>query len=148
MYYSFGTPVPPQSIPQTIARAQKILELIIKNKYFASAQLLYAKLKYLLSDRNFAMGSIQNVLAVDSRNLDAYTLYGMILIDNKDYVKCKEIINDALIQNLNQAKEHVYFMITKAKCELGLGDTDNAKKSLAEALKLFEKAQTEGTTGM
>ncbi len=130
LYYTFGTPIPVQSIPTNMTKSQKILELIIKNKYFTNAQLLYAKLKYLLNDKSFALGTVQNVLVIDPKNIDAATLSAMICIDGSDFPRAKELINEAMITNLSQTREHAYFLIAKAKCEVGLNETESAQKTL------------------
>lgn len=139
MYYSIYSNINSQNIPSNMARAQKILELIIKNKYYYSAQLLYAKVKYLLGDKATAMNYLRTILKENHKNIDAYTLTIMILNDEKDYSKAKETINEAMIDNLNSSRENVCFLIAKAKCEMGLNDTENAQKSLNDALRLFDK---------
>jgi tetratricopeptide repeat protein 21B len=146
MYYHVDNAINLQNIPPNIMKAQKILELIIKNKYFVSAHLLYAKLKYLLNDKNTAISTIQNILNIDSQNLDAYILYALILLNIKDNIKAKEIINEAMIQNLVQTRENFYFQMSKAKCELALNEFDNSQKSLNEALRLFDKVTSSGET--
>jgi len=122
-----------------MARAQKILELIIKNKYYYSAQLLYAKIKYLLGDKATAMNYVRLIIKENHKNTDAYTLMVMILNDGKDFSRAKEIINEAMLDNLNSSRENLCFQVAKAKCEMGLFDTENAQKSLNEALRLFDK---------
>jgi hypothetical protein len=137
--YTFSSQISLQSIPQNIIKAQKILELIIKNKYFTNSQLLYAKLKYLLNEKSACLGIIQNILQIDPRNIDAFTLYSIIMIDSGDYTKAKEIINEAMINNLAQTRDHGYFLISKVKCDLGCEDTENAQKTLNDILKNFDK---------
>jgi tetratricopeptide (TPR) repeat protein len=143
-YYPIGTQIPAQSIPPNMSKSQKILELIIKNKYFTNSQLLYAKLKYLLNDKSFAMGIVQNIFQIDPKNIDAATLSALICIDNSDFPRAKELINEAMITNLSQTREHPYFMIAKAKCEVGLNETENAQKTLNDLLKNFDKFEKEG----
>lgn len=138
--YTFGTSIPLQSIPSAVQKSQKILETLIKNKYFISAQLLYAKLKYLLNDKSYSLGCVQNILQMDPKNIDAYTLYSLIMIDNQDFTKAKEVLNEAMINNLSQTKDHLYFLIAKSKCEVNLNDNENAQKTLNEALKIFDKS--------
>ncbi len=137
--YSFSSQITLQAIPSNISKAQKILELIYKNKYFTNAQLLYAKVKYLLGEKSFCMEIVQNILRIDSDNLDAFTLYAIALIENKDYSKAKEIINEAMLNNLSQSREHGYFLISKVKCEVGSEDTNNAHKTLKDLLDNFDK---------
>ena len=117
----------------------KILELVIKNKYFTSAQLLYGKVKYILGDKKLSLNIVRNVLSVESRNFEALMLYSFLMIDNKDYHKAKEIINEIMISNMSLTKDNVYFYILKSKSDLGLNEVDNAQKNLNEALKLFDK---------
>lgn len=139
MFYSIYSNINLQSIPVNIIRAQKVLELIIKNKYFYSAQLLYAKLKYLLNDKATALNYLRVIVRENSKNLDAFTLMIMIFNDEKDFSRAKELINEAMIGNLNLSRENVCFLVAKVKCELGLNDIENAQKSLNDALKLFDK---------
>lgn len=143
-YSPIGTQIPAQSIPPNISKSQKILELIIKNKYFTNSQLLYAKLKYILNDKSSSMGIVQNIFQIDPKNIDAATLSALICIDNSDFPRAKELINEAMITNLSATREHAYFLITKAKCEVGLNETENAQKTLYELLKNFDKFEKEG----
>jgi len=137
--YSFSSSISLQAIPQNIIKAQKILDLIYKNKYFTNAQLLYSKLKYLLNEKNFCIELIQSILQIDPRNLNAFTFYAILMIDMQDFAKAKEIINEAMISNLAQTREHGYFLISKVKCEFGVGDYDSANKTLIDVLKNFDK---------
>jgi tetratricopeptide (TPR) repeat protein len=139
MYYSIYANINPQSIPSNMARAQKILELIIKNKYFYSAQLLYAKLRYLLGDKATAMNYLKTIIRENHKNIDAYTLIIMISNDEKDFTRSKETLNEAMLDNLNSSRENVCFLVAKAKCEMGLHDTENAQKTLNDALRQFDK---------
>lgn len=139
MYYSIYSNINAQNVPSNMARAQKILELIIKNKYYYSAQLLYAKIKYLLGDKTTAMNYLRTIIKENHKNTDAYTLMIMILNDEKDFSRAKEIMNEAMLDNLNSSRENVCFLAAKAKCEMGLNDTESAQKSLNEALRLFDK---------
>lgn len=141
--YNFSQQISLQSIPQNITKAQKILELIIKNKYFTNAQLLYGKLKYLLNEKSQCAGIVQNILQIDPKNVDAFTLFALIKIDMGDFAKAKEIINEAMINNLVQTREHPYFNIAKVRCEIGLNDNENAQKTLNELLKNFDKYEIE-----
>jgi tetratricopeptide (TPR) repeat protein len=127
------------NIPNNILKAQKILDLIIKNKYFLSAQLLYAKLKFIIGDRKTAINSLQSLLQADPKNFEAKMLYSFVIIENQDYHKAKEIINEIMISNLPLTKDNVYFYILKSKCEMGLAEFENSQKSLNEALKIFDK---------
>lgn len=124
-----------------MTKAQKILELIIKNKYFTNAQLLYAKLKYLQNDKSFALGTIQNILQIDPKNIDASTLQALICVDNTDFGRAKEVINEAMINNLAATREHLYFQIAKTKSEIGLNELDNSLKTLNDLLKLFQSIE-------
>jgi hypothetical protein len=141
IYYNFGTTYTPQNIPSNMTKAQKILELIIKNKYFTNAQLLYAKLKYLQNDKGFALGTIQNILQIDPKNIDASTLLALICVDNSEFGRAKEVINEAMINNLTATREHLYFMIAKTKCEIGLNEMENSLKTLNDLLKLFQNIE-------
>ena len=143
MYYSIYSNINSQNVPSNMARAQKILELIIKNKYYYSAQLLYAKIKYLQGDKATAMNYLVIILKENHKNIDAYTLMIMILNDEKDFLRAKEIINEAMLDNLNSSRENVCFLVAKAKCEMGLNDPENTQKSLNEALRLFDKFSEE-----
>jgi hypothetical protein len=136
------------SIPQNVTKAQKILELIVKNKYFTSALLLYSKLKFLMNDKNFATTAVQNILQIDQYSIDAYTLYGLILIEKNDYVKAREIIKEAMINSLVQCREHGYFQIVKTKCEVYLSDTETATQTINESLKLIDKLISDDDSGM
>ena len=118
--------------------ASKILEIIIKNKYFTSAHLLYAKIKYLMKERNIVIQYIEGVLEMDPKNIEAYTLYILICLDVKDYPKAKQLINAASIDNPEQSKEHLYFLILKTKCELATGELDKATQTLTSAMKIFD----------
>ena len=138
-YYSIYSYVNSQNVPSNMARAQKILELIIKNKYYYSAQLLYAKIKYLLGDKATAMNYLRIIIKENHKNIDAFTLMIMIFNDEKDFSRAKEMINEAMIDNLNSSRENVCFLVAKAKCEMGLNDTESAQKSLNDALGLFDK---------
>ncbi len=137
MYYSIYSNVNSQNIPNNIARAQKILELIIKNKYFYSAQLLYAKIKYLLGDKQTAMNYLKNIIKENPNNIDAYTIMIMIHNDEKDFTRAKEIINETMIDNLNLSRENVCFLVAKTKCEIGLNEIESSQKSLNDAIRLF-----------
>jgi Flp pilus assembly protein TadD len=137
--YSLGTAVQAQSIPPNITRAQKILELINKNKYFVSANLLYIKLKFILEDKQNALEMVSRILSYDKNHFDANLLQAYILADLGDARNAMNTITNIQISNLQKIKEHVYFHIIKAKCELANNDTDNAQKTLNEALKLFDK---------
>lgn len=137
MYYSIYTSVNSQNLPNNIARAQKILELIIKNKYFYSAQLLYAKIKYLLGDKQTALNYLRNIARENPKNIDAFTIMIMIYNDGKDYSRAKEIINETMIDNLNSSRENVCFLVAKTKCEIGLDEIESSQKSLNDALRLF-----------
>jgi hypothetical protein len=139
IFYNFGSSITQQSVPQNIVKAQKILELIIKNKYFTNAQMLYAKLKFLLNDKSATSGVVQNVLQIDAQNVDASTLLSMIMLENLDYSRAKELINEAMINNLAVTREHPYFQMTKARCESYMGDQENALKTLNELIKNFDK---------
>lgn len=139
MYYSIYSIYNTQNIPSNMARAQKILELIIKNKYFYSAQLLYSKIKYLLNDKITSLNYLKIIIQENPKNIDAYTLIIMIYNDEKDFTRSKEIINEAMIQNLSTSREHVCFLVAKTKCEMGLNDSSSAQKSLNESLRLFDK---------
>lgn len=135
------------SLPQNVVKAQKILELIIKNKYFTSALLLYSKLKFLMNDRNFVITAVQNILQVDQYNVDAYTLYALVLIENNDHSKAKEVLKEAMINNLAQCRDHGYFQIVKTKCEVSLSDTDSATRTLNETLSSVDKYITDDDSG-
>jgi tetratricopeptide (TPR) repeat protein len=137
MYYSIYSSVNSQNIPNNIARAQKILELIIKNKYFYTAQLLYAKIKYLLGDKQTSLNYLKNIIKENPNNIDAFTIMIMIHNDEKDFSRAKEIINETMIDNLNLSRENVCFLVAKTKCEIGLNEIESSQKSLNDALKLF-----------
>lgn len=139
MYYSIYSNVNSQNLPNNIARAQKILELIIKNKYYYSAQLLYAKIKYLLGDRQTSLNYLRNIVKENPKNIDAFTIMIMIHNDEKDYSRAKEIINETMIDNLSSSRENVCFLVAKTKCEIGLDEIENSQKSLNEALRLFNR---------
>lgn len=135
------------NIPQNVVKAQKILELVIKNKYFTSALLFYSKLKFLMNDKNYAITAVQNILQIDQYNIDAYTLYALILIEKNDFVKAREIIKEAMINNLVQCRDHGYFQIVKTKCEVVLSDVETATKVLNENLQSIDKFIAEDDSG-
>ena len=137
--YSISSSIQIESIPQNITKAIRILELVIKNKYFISAQLLYAKVKYILGDKKLSMNLVRNVLSIDSKNFEALMLYSFLMIDNNDYHKSKEITNEIMISNMSLTKDNVYFFILKSKCDIGLNEVESAQKNLNEALKLYDK---------
>ncbi len=101
--------------------------------------MLYAKLKFLLNDKSAASGIVQNVLQIDAQNVDASTLLSMLMLENSDYPRAKEVINEAMINNLSVTREHPYFQMAKARCESCIGDTESAQKTLNELIKNFEK---------
>lgn len=127
------------NLPSIIAKSKKILDSILKNKYFVSAFLLNAKLKYLISDKAAAKQSLESIIKTDSTNLDAYILYIMLNNENRDYRKSKELVNDALLNCQKKAKQSINFYIAKIHMELGLDDLTNAENSLNIALKLIEE---------
>ena len=118
--------------------ASKILEMIIKNKYFTSAHLLYAKIKYLMKERNIVIQYIENVLEMDPKNIEAYALYILISLDEKDYPKVKQLINSVAIDIPEQAKDHLFFLILKSKYELAINECEKAMQTLNSALKIFD----------
>jgi hypothetical protein len=132
------SPIQKESIPSNLIKSQRILDLIVKNKYFISAQLLYSKLKFMIGDKKTAINNLQNILSVDTKNFEAKMLYSFVIIDNQDYHKAKEIINEIMISNLPLTKDNVYFFILKSKCEMGMNEFENSQKSLNEALKIFD----------
>jgi hypothetical protein len=126
-------------VPSSIARAQKILELVIKNKYFISANLLYVKLKVMLEDRQVALELVSKILEMERNNFEANLLKAYILAELGDARAATSTTTNIQISNLQKTKEHVYFHIIKAKCELANNESEIAQKTLGEAIRLFEK---------
>ena len=143
-YYSFDNKVNLNSIPDTVRQAERILTLLKKNKYMISSALLNGKLMFIKSNMKEAMNEVNGVLSIDSKNLEALMMKAMFCIDVKDFTKAKEVITDAMINNLTETKESAAFLILKSKCELGLNDTLNAQKSLNDAIEKFDKTMNEG----
>lgn len=128
------------NLPSIITKSKKIIDSIIKNKYFISASLLYAKLKFITRDKQSAINYLEGVLKKDPiNNLDAYILYIMITNENKDFRKSKELINDALLNCSAKAKKSINFWIQKTYMELGMEDLKIAETSLSTALKLIDE---------
>lgn len=138
-YYDNTSRISLNAVPETIRQVQRILSLLKKNKYMISSALLNAKLMFLMSDAKNAMNEVNAVLAIDTKHMEALMLKAMICIETKDFSKAKEVINDAMINNLSETKENSAFLILKSKCELGLNDTENAQKSLNTAIANFDK---------
>jgi hypothetical protein len=138
--YSLNNRFSVDNLPKSVQGAGKILNLICKNKYFVNAQLLYSKYQFLIGEKNIAQQFMENILITDPRNIDCYTLYILIMIDNKDFVKSKELINEAFINNLQESRTHPYFLMAKSKCELSLNEYDAAYKTLQEAIVVFENS--------
>ena len=138
--YSLNSKFSADNLPKSVQGAGKILNLICKNKYFINAQLLYSKYQYLLGERNTAQQFMENILITDPKNIDCYTLYIMIMIDNKDYIKAKELINDAFINNLQESRSHAYFLMAKSKCEMCMNEFEVSYKTLQEAIVVFENS--------
>jgi outer membrane PBP1 activator LpoA protein len=138
--YSLSSAIQIQSIPSGLTRAQKILELIIgKNKCFVSAHLLYIKLKFILEDKQNALELVSKILDYDKNNFEANLLLAFILVDLGDARGATNTITNLQIANLQKTKDHVYFFIVKAKCELANNATETAQNSLNEAIRLFDK---------
>jgi lipopolysaccharide biosynthesis regulator YciM len=93
----------------------------------------------MVGDKKTAISNLQNILSAEPKNFEAKMLYSFIIIDNQDYYKAKEIINEIMISNLPLTRDNVYFYILKSKCEMGLNENENSQKSLNEALQLFDK---------
>ena len=70
-FYDFETKISLNSIPDTIRQAQKILNLLSKNKYLISGRLLIGKLHFLLSDYTKAHEIADDILNIDNKNIDA-----------------------------------------------------------------------------
>jgi hypothetical protein len=93
----------------------------------------------MIGDKKTAISNLQNILSAEPKNFEAKMLYTFIIIDNQDYHKAKEIVNEIMISNLPLTRDNVYFLIMKSKCEMGLNEFETSQKSLNEALKLFDK---------
>ena len=63
----------------------------------------------------------------------------LVCVETKDYRRAKEVINDAMINNLNETKENSAFLVIKSKCELGLNEIEHSQESLNKAISLFDK---------
>ena len=137
-YYDFSIKIASNAIPNSLKQAEKLLHLLTKNKYMLSGHLLKSKYNFITSDIKGAFNDVNGVLSVDSKNLEALMLKAMFCIESGDYPKAKEVINEAMITNRTETKENSAFLILKAKCELGLNDTENAQKSLNTALAHFD----------
>ena len=138
-FYDFNTKISLNSIPDTIRQAQKILSLLSKNKYLISGRLLVGKLNFLLCDFNKANEIADDIINMDSKNIEALMFKALICIETKDFRRAKEVLNDAMINNLNETKENSAFLVLKSKCELGLNDIENSQESLNKAISLFDK---------
>ena len=138
-FYDFETKISLNSIPDTIRQAQKILNLLSRNKYLISGRLLIGKLHFLLSDYNKAHEIADDILSIDNKNIDALMFKALVCVETKDYRRAKEVINDAMINNLNETKENSSFLVIKSKCELGLNEIEHSQESLNKAISLFDK---------
>ena len=138
-FYDFNTKISLNSIPDTIRQAQKILSLLSKNKYLISGRLLVGKLNFLLCDFNKAHEIADDIINMDNKNIEALMFKALVCIETKDFRRAKEVINDAMINNLNETKENSAFLVLKSKCELGLNDIENSQESLNKAISLFDK---------
>ena len=138
-FYDFETKISLNSIPDTIRQAQKILNLLSKNKYLISGRLLIGKLHFLLSDYNKAHEIADDILNIDNKNIDALMFKALVCVETKDYRRAKEVINDAMINNLNETKENSSFLVIKSKCELGLNEIEHSQESLNKAIQFFDK---------
>ena len=138
-FYDFETKISLNSIPDTIRQAQKILNLLSRNKYLISGRLLIGKLHFLLSDFNKAHEIADDILSIDNRNIDALMFKALVCVETKDFRRAKEVINDAMINNLNETKENSSFLVIKSKVELGLNEIEHSQESLNKAISLFDK---------
>ena len=138
-FYDFETKISLNSIPDTIRQAQKILNLLSRNKYLISGRLLIGKLHFLLSDYNKAHEIADDILNIDNKNIDALMFKALVCVETKDYRRAKEVINDAMINNLNETKENSSFLVIKSKCELGLNEIEHSQESLNKAISFFDK---------
>ena len=138
-FYDFETKISLNSIPDTIRQAQKILNLLSRNKYLISGRLLIGKLHFLLSDYNKAHEIADDILSIDNKNIDALMFKALVCVETKDYRRAKEVINDAMINNLKETKENASFLVIKSKCELGLNEIEHSQESLNKAISLFDK---------
>ena len=138
-FYDFETKISLNSIPDTIRQAQKILSLLSRNKYLISGRLLIGKLNFLLCDFNKAHEIADEIINMDNKNIEALMFKALVCIETKDYRRAKEVINDAMINNLNETKENSAFLVLKSKCELGLNEIEHSQESLNKAISLFDK---------
>ena len=138
-FYDFETKISLNSIPDTIRQAQKILSLLSRNKYLISGRLLIGKLNFLLCDFNKAHEIADDIINMDNKNIEALMFKALVCIETKDYRRAKEVINEAMINNLNETKENSSFLVLKSKCELGLNDIEHSQESLNKAISLFDK---------
>ena len=138
-FYDFETKISLNSIPDTIRQAQKILSLLSRNKYLISGRLLVGKLNFLLCDFNKAHEIADEIINMDNKNIEALMFKILVCIETKDFRRAKEVINDAMINNLNETKENSSFLVLKSKCELGLNEIEHSQESLNKAISLFDK---------
>ena len=138
-FYDFETKISLNSIPDTIRQAQKILSLLNRNKYLISGRLLIGKLNFLLSDFNKAHEIADDIINMDNKNIEALMFKALVCLETKDYRRAKEVINDAMINNLSETKENSAFLVLKSKCELGLNEIEHSQESLNKAISLFDK---------
>ena len=138
-FYDFETKISLNSIPDTIRQAQKILSLLSRNKYLISGRLLVGKLNFLLCDFNKAHEIADDIINMDNKNIEALMFKALVCIETKDFRRAKEVINEAMINNLSETKENSSFLVLKSKCELGLNDIEHSQESLNKAISLFEK---------
>ena len=137
-FYSFDVKISEGALPDILKQAARILSLLKRNKYMISAQLLSAKLSFLQGKNQEAFSIIDDVLAIDQKNMEALMFKTLLCIESKDFSKAKEVINDTMINNLQETKENSSFLILKSKCELGLNDIENSQKTLNQAISVFD----------
>ena len=138
-FYSFDVKISEGALPDILKQAARILSLLKRNKYMISAQLLSAKLSFLQGKNQEAFSIIDDVLAIDQKNMEALMFKTLLCIESKDFSKAKEVINDTMINNLQETKENSSFLILKSKCELGLNDIENSQKTLNQAILAFDQ---------
>ena len=129
------------NLPTILVKTKKILDSILKNKYFISAFLLNAKLKFLCKDKQGAMIALESIIKTDPTSyLDAYILAMMISNEQKTYSKTKELINDARLNVKEDVTRSIHFLLAKLNYEIAVGSPDK-DKSLTLALNLIKEIE-------
>ena len=80
-FYSFDVKISEGALPDILKQAARILSLLKRNKYMISAQLLSAKLSFLQGKNQEAFSIIDDVLAIDQKNMEALMFKTLLCIE-------------------------------------------------------------------